>query len=116
MVHPLHIEDEKPIHLVVNDLVRHGGRAYESAQSTPSDEQFKRADIHIPGEDDGIDIISKMQQKLGDNAPLVIYITAHPDEHTRKKAEENTVFERFVTKPFSADELLSAISSASLKL
>lgn len=62
-------------------------------------------DVQLPGIS-GIDL-QKQLRADGNNVP-VIFITAHPDEHTRQLAMRAGAI-RFFSKPFSGTDLLTAV-------
>lgn len=63
-------------------------------------------DIQLPGIS-GIDLQNRLRAD-GHHNLKVIFITAHPDERTRKLAMRGGAT-RFFSKPFSGSELLSAV-------
>jgi FixJ family two-component response regulator len=62
-------------------------------------------DVHLPGIS-GIDL--QNQLRADGNNITVIFITAHPDEHTRQLAVRAGAI-RFFSKPFSGNDLLTAV-------
>ena len=62
-------------------------------------------DVRLPGIS-GIDLQNRLRAD-GHNI-TVIFITAHPDEHTRQLAMHAGAI-RFFSKPFSGKELLAAV-------
>lgn len=66
-------------------------------------------DIHLPGIS-GFELCRRLQQS-GVKIP-VIFITAYDDPESHKQATEANAI-ACITKPFSGDELLSAIDMAS---
>jgi FixJ family two-component response regulator len=62
-------------------------------------------DVQLPGIS-GIELQNQLRAD-GNNIP-VIFITAHPDEHTRQLAMRAGAA-RFFSKPFSGSDLLTAV-------
>ena len=62
-------------------------------------------DVQLPGIS-GIDLQNRL--RADGNNIAIIFITAHPDEHTRKLAMHAGAI-RFFSKPFSGTDLLTAI-------
>jgi len=62
-------------------------------------------DVRLPGIS-GIDL--QDQLRADGNNITVIFITAHPDEHTRQLALRAGAI-RFFSKPFSGNDLLTAV-------
>ena len=65
-------------------------------------------DVQLPGIS-GIELQHRLRAEGNDTA--VIFITAHPDEHTRQLAMRDGA-SRFFTKPFSGEELLTAVRAS----
>jgi FixJ family two-component response regulator len=62
-------------------------------------------DVQLPGIS-GIDLQNRLRAEGHD--VTVIFITAHPDEHTRQLAMRGGATS-FFSKPFSGNELLNAV-------
>lgn len=66
-------------------------------------------DIRLDGEVDGIEA----GRRLNDQDVPVIYVTAHSDSSTLSEAQ-STYPAGYIVKPYTEDELLTAIETASL--
>ena len=110
------VDDDEDVREATRGLMRSFGFAVEAF---PSGEDFLRspnldrtaclvADINMPGMT-GLELhhhISALQKSI----PTIL-ITGHPSDINRKRALDAGVV-RYLTKPFSEDELLSSISLA----
>lgn len=110
------VDDDEDVREATRGLMRSFGFAVEAF---PSGEDFLRspnldrtaclvADINMPGMT-GLELhhhISALKKSI----PTIL-ITAHPSDNNRKRALDAGVV-RYLTKPFSEDELLSSISLA----
>ena len=62
-------------------------------------------DVHLPGIS-GLDLQDRL--RADGNDITIIFITAHPDEHTRQLAMRAGA-PHFFSKPFSGNDLLTAV-------
>jgi FixJ family two-component response regulator len=110
------VDDDEDVREATKGLMRSLGFAVEAF---PSGEDFLRsshfdrtaclvADINMPGMS-GIELYHHISA-LNKSIPTIL-ITAHPSDGNRKRALDAGVV-RYLTKPFSEEELLSSISLA----
>lgn len=64
-------------------------------------------DVNMPG-GSGLDVIDQLRQD-GDSTPVIV-VTAFPQEHTRKRAQELGL--RLLAKPFELETLRAAVDWA----
>jgi FixJ family two-component response regulator len=110
------VDDDEDVREATKGLMRSLGFAVEAF---PSGEDFLRspsfdrtaclvADINMPGMS-GIELYHHISA-LKKSIPTIL-ITAHPSDSNRKRALDAGVV-RYLTKPFSEEELLSSVSLA----
>ena len=110
------VDDDEGCREATKGLMRSLGFAVEAF---PSGEDFLRspnferiaclvADINMPGMS-GLELHQKVST-LPKSIPTIL-ITAHPSDSNRKRALDAGVV-RYLTKPFSEEELLSSVSLA----
>ncbi len=110
------VDDDEMVSEATRELVATFGleaRSFSSAEallksSTVEQTSCIVADMHMPGMD-GLKLQGKLIE-LGYRIPI-IFITAFPDEHIRKRALESGAV-CYLTKPFDPKTLLSCIRSA----
>ena len=110
------VDDDEMVSEATRELVATFGleaRSFSSAEALLSSSTVEQtscivADMHMPGMD-GLKLQEKLIE-LGYRIPI-IFITAFPDEHIRKRALESGAV-CYLTKPFNSKTLLSCIRSA----
>lgn len=120
MVNILIVEDESIVALDIKDKVEHlgygvlavvssGEKAIEEVKKVQPD--LVLMDIVLKGEIDGIETARRIREHF--DIPI-IYLTAHSDNQTLKRAEITGPF-GYLVKPFVDSELRSAIETVLYK-
>jgi FixJ family two-component response regulator len=110
------VDDDEMVSEATRELVATFGlqaRSFLSAEAFLKSSVVERtscivADMHMPGMD-GLKLQGKLIE-LGYRIPI-IFITAFPDDHIRKRALESGAI-CYLTKPFDPETLISCIRSA----
>ncbi len=100
-------------HLLMNDYLVVGrcqssGKAIELALG--NDPDLIMMDINIQGEHDGIQTAEIILETI---SPEILFLSAYNDPHTRARIKQ-IPDSKLLTKPFSVDDLISAINNFSL--
>ena|SRR5262245_37055753 len=120
MVKILIVEDEPIVAEAVSQLLDHAGHqvvgvakdeASALEQAAAGCPDLVLMDVRLAGASDGIETARKIQAERPVN---VVFVTAHHDSKTRARAAAAAAV-GFVPKPFSCEELLSAVSAAALR-
>lgn len=114
------VEDNPKIAKAVGARLKHHGFAVRIANDAPSalmqarkqEPDIAILDISIPG-GNGIDVAENLKLNICDKDIPVIFITASKDPELKIRAN-NVHAAAFLEKPFSAQQLLSAIDNALL--
>jgi FixJ family two-component response regulator len=110
------VEDDAGMKQAMERLLKAGGfraTAFSSAESLldaglPAGAACYILDLHLPGLP-GFELATQLRAR-GCRVP-VIFITAHDDLKSRKRAKADWVIERFI-KPFAGSALLGAVAKA----
>lgn len=114
MMDVLIVEDEQIPALECQEILKDNGydvvgthASFEDARSDVDDADVVLMDIRLNGKLSGIEAA----RELKDRDITVIYVTAHSDTDTLHRAQE-TYPAGYIVKPYTEEELLTAIETA----
>jgi CheY-like chemotaxis protein len=120
MVKILIVEDEPIVAAAVSQFLDHAGHqvvgvakdeASALRQAAAGRPDLVLMDVRLAGASDGIETARKIQAERPVN---VVFMTAYHDSKTRARAAAAAGPAAFVPKPFSCEDLLKAVSAATL--